>query len=225
MIYKYLPSRYADAFIRKGEVLFRNLTSYRQIEDEARGDEIEGIHVDDPGGGVRIQNLTRGFTVVGDYRFLNSVNQNRVFVFCASTELRPSLFDEFACDACVAIHDEADFFRRCAAAAGRVTPIEKPGLIHHRIAYFQTGKPAPLDVKDPKKIPFMKHDVFAPQSEYRAVFAELGGFRLTQRVVTRAFEFRQEIANGIRMERLLRVGDLRGIAKVIMRASVVAQSA
>lgn len=44
-LYKYLPSRYAETVLA-GNLLFRNLSYFRQSEDAQRGDTIEGIHVD-----------------------------------------------------------------------------------------------------------------------------------------------------------------------------------
>jgi hypothetical protein len=37
-LYKFISSAYVDEFRDRGNLLFRNLTSFKQIEDEARGD-------------------------------------------------------------------------------------------------------------------------------------------------------------------------------------------
>ncbi len=213
-IYKYLPSRYVDAFVRGGQVLFRNLSYFRKAEDAARGDEIEGIHVDDPGHDVSLTNMTSGVTTVGDFRYLHSINHDRVFAFCASLRFDRELFDAFSADACVVIHDADAFFSRCRAAAGRVVPIEVPGLLHGPVHYFEFGKPAPLNVKDPTKLPFVKHEVFKLQHEYRGIFAERGGFAIEQSIIARAFSFREEIAAAREMERLLNVGRLDELVEV-----------
>ena len=41
-LYKYLPAKYAELFISKGEVLFRSLLFFQAWEHEERGDELEG---------------------------------------------------------------------------------------------------------------------------------------------------------------------------------------
>jgi hypothetical protein len=94
MLYKYLPERFADAFIGRGEVLFRSLSYFRAVEHAARGDEIEGVHVDAPDNDVTLETST-GLRIVGPHRFLNSIDQDRTYAFCCSTEFNASLFDEF----------------------------------------------------------------------------------------------------------------------------------
>ena len=53
-LYKYLPSRYLDAFVHRGEILFRNMAYFRKIEDKGRADLLEGLHVDRPDGGLML---------------------------------------------------------------------------------------------------------------------------------------------------------------------------
>jgi len=213
MLYKYLRGRFADAFIRRGEVLFRSLSYFRAVEHAARGDEIEGVHVDAPDNDVTIETNT-GLRIVGPHRFLNSIDQDRTYAFCCSTEFSASLFDEFDADACIAILDPATFFLRCATAARHPLPLDPPGLIHRKVAYFTPNRESPLNVKDPRSIPFLKHEDFAYQKEYRAVFARRRGFTLTQRIVKPAFTFAEEIQMARPTKRLLRLGSLHRIVEV-----------
>jgi hypothetical protein len=216
MLYKYLPQKFARRMIDQGEVLFRTLSYFRGVEHAARGDEAEGVHIDAPDNDVTLETNT-GLKVVGRFRYLRSVNQDRVFAFCCSTELDTSLFDAFDADSCVVIKDPAVFFARCAAAARTPLALDSPGLIHGPVSYFAPNRPAPLDVTDPKTIPFLKHEGFAGQREYRVVFARRGGFALTQRIVQPAFTFAEEVAAARTFQRLLRLGDLTGIAEVVDR--------
>ena len=59
MLYKYLPRRFAEALINRGEVLFRGLSYFRAVEHVARGDEIEGVHVDAPDHDVTLEDEYR----------------------------------------------------------------------------------------------------------------------------------------------------------------------
>jgi hypothetical protein len=217
MLYKYLPFQFAEAFVKKGEVLFRTLSYFRRIEHSARGDEIEGVHVDAPDHDVTLETNT-GIRIVGPHRFLNSVDQERTYAFCCSQVFDSALFKEFDADSCVVITDPDTFFLRCATAARTPLPLDPPGLLHRAVAYFHPNKEAPLPVKDPRAIPFMKHFSFESQQEYRAVFARRGGFSLTQRIVKPAFSFADEIAAARSSQRLLRLGSLRGIAELRSKA-------
>jgi hypothetical protein len=215
-LYKYLPFEFADGFIKRGEVLFRTLSYFRAIEHAARGDEAEGVHIDAPDNDVTLETNT-GLRVVGRFRYLRSINQDRIFAFCCSTGLDAGLFDAFDADTCVVIHDPEAFFARCAAAARHPLPLDPPGIIHGTVSYFSPNLPAPLDVTDPRKIPFLKHESFSDQKEYRVVFSRRGGFTLTQRIVQPAFTFAEEISGARRFERLLRLGSLCSIAELIRK--------
>ena len=195
-------------------MLFRSLSYFRALEHAARGDEIEGVHVDAPDNDVILESNT-GIRSVGRYRYLRSVDQERVFAFCCSTELDAGLFATFDADACVAIRDPDAFFLRCRVAAKRPLPIEPPGLMHRSVAYFAPNRPAPLDITDSRNLPFLKHLGFADQREYRAVFAQKGGLKMTQRIVQPQFTFAEEIAAAQKVKRLLRLGDIRKLVELI----------
>lgn len=142
MLYKYLHSEYAHRLVKRGEVLFRTLSYFRFVEHAARGDEAEGVHIDAPDNDVTLTTNT-GIVSVGRYRYLRSVNQDRVFAFCCSTEMDGGLFTAFDADACVVIHDLDVFFARCAAAARAPLPLDPPGLIHGPVSYFAPNREAP----------------------------------------------------------------------------------
>ena len=97
-LYKYLPYNRVNQFIKEGALLFRNLTYFRQKEDRGRGDKAEGIHVDNPDNLVTIRILNKGRTLTDDCSFLNSIEQDKVFVFCMSAILKQNLFDDFGAD-------------------------------------------------------------------------------------------------------------------------------
>ena len=214
MLFKYLPLMFAESFLERGEVLFRTLSYFRGVEHAARGDEAEGVHIDAPDNDVTLETNT-GIKVAGRFRYLRSVNQERIFAFCCSTRLDDELFAAFDADACVVIKDTETFFARCAAAVRRPLPIEPPGLLHGPVTYFAPNRPPGLDITNPRNIPFLKHESFAAQTEYRVVFARRGGFNMTQRIVQPAFTFQEEIESAHRFQRLVRLGNLRGVAELV----------
>jgi len=218
VLYKYLPRRFAAPFVANGEILFRTLSYFRRVEHAARGDEVEGVHVDDPKRDVRLD-VVGGPHVIGRYRYLNSVDQTKVYAFCCSDRLSVELFDMFDADACVVIKDPVQFFLRCQTAARRAFPVDRLRLIHRPVAYWKTSHEAPLSVKDPDSLPFLKHEAFAPQCEYRGVFARRGGRELVQRIVQPQFTFREEIESASVHERLFRIGDISAIAELVDRSS------
>jgi len=215
VLFKYLPMRYARALVERGEVLFRSLSYFRQHEHAARGDEIEGVHIDAPDNPVTLHDRTQGFSVTGPYRFLNSIDQDRVFAFCCSQQLSADLMTAFQADACVRILDPEWFFLRCSRGAMRHFTIEHPGVLHRPVEYFDPAKPAPISVTDPRNLPFFKHMAFASQDEYRGVFARRGGFKLHRRIVQPAFTFADEIAASCPSHQVLHLGRLRGLVELV----------
>ncbi|NOT08365.1 MAG: hypothetical protein HOP28_09190 [Gemmatimonadales bacterium] len=216
ILYKYLQLEFAEAFLHRGEILFRSLSYFRKQEHVERGDEAEGIHIDAPTTPVRLDNLTTGTSVSGAFRFLNSIDQEKVYGFCCSAELRSDLFTRFNANACVQILKPGPFFLRCGMAAGWKFRLDEPPMVHKPVEYFDPAKAAIRNVKDPRNLPFFKHISFSPQSEYRAVFALRGAWRLQERVVTPEFTFADEIRDSRSLECLLTLGSLPGIVDIIL---------
>lgn len=182
-LYKYLPVRYVDDFVRRGRVLFRNLTYFRQYEtDESRGDLFEGRHIDRPGGGVKLTNVSTGRTIDGDFAFINSIQTDSVFVFCMSTRLDPDLYEAFGVDACVEITAPAQFVKDCRQAL-KAVPLYSTRLIHREVEYYKEDEAALGSVKDPSAIPFFKPARYSGQGEYRLMLANPASLELTQRIV------------------------------------------
>lgn len=214
-LFKYLPRRFADRLVKRGDVMFRTLSYFRALEHGAQGDQVEGIHIDAPDQPPTLHNFTTGVQMTGPWGFLNSINQSRVYAWCCSTSLSLELFEAFDADACVEITDPTAFFLHCQTAARLAFRIERPVLRHRRVEYWTPNREAPLNIKDPINIPFLKHDLFAPQAEYRAAFAISGGEALEQRVVLGHFDLAAEIADAPIAEKLLAVGKLTHVARVL----------
>jgi hypothetical protein len=183
-LYKYLPARYVDDFVRRGRVLFRNLTYFRRYDtDASRGDLFEGRHVDRPGGGVKITNVGTGRTIEGDFASINSIQTDRVFVFCMSTRLDPDLYEAFEADACVEITSPAQFVKDCRRAIKKLPALCGVRLFHREVEYYKEAEAALGNVKDPTTIPFFKPARYGGQAEYRLMLANPVSTELTQRIV------------------------------------------
>jgi hypothetical protein len=115
-LFKYIKSKYVDDIVKRGKVLFWNLTYFRLSEEDGRGDLYEGRHVDRPGKGVQITSLQSGSTVEGDFAFVNAIDTQEIYVFCLSTRHSPELYDIFNADACVEITSAAQFIKDCRKA-------------------------------------------------------------------------------------------------------------
>jgi hypothetical protein len=104
-LYKYFTKRkWADAFL-DGEILFRSLSFFRDYEDKhVRGDQEEGTSVFRPEGGLIVTNYTQGTTfTMPESAFEAIVNQEEIFVFCASRLLTDELRNKFESVVCVEI--------------------------------------------------------------------------------------------------------------------------
>ena len=97
-LYKYLPYKYAEGFVREGQILFRSLLYFLACED-ARRDQLEGTHQYEPVDGLEITNQSRG----GRHRMLGAsvrssvTHPDKLFVFCVSQRLAadPATFHVF----------------------------------------------------------------------------------------------------------------------------------
>jgi len=221
-LYKYLPGEYVKQVL-KGSLLFRNLTYFRQHEDKVRGDETEGIHIDHPDNPITIEVLNRLVPpVIGDFSFLNSIEQDKIFVFCLSTVLERKLFDEFRADCCIVTEDVPKFLLRCRSGIIRYGVLNKCGFLHRRVDYYRSNEAAQRSVKDPQNLPFFKDARFKQQYEYRLVCGMKGAFTLKQRIVdNKIFSFQEEIQKGRPYQRTVRVGNLEDIARVVHKREVI----
>jgi hypothetical protein len=212
-LYKYVPERFVPDVL-DGRLLFRNLAYFRKSEHAAQGDEIEGIHVDDPDEAV-LDNLTTGQRLRGRFPFHNYVNSERVFVFCMSLVLSDRLYDEFA-PHCVVIHDVPEFIRRWQLGV-RTSPLLQHGpILSDRVTYYEKNQATSLDITDPERIPFAKHQSFDYQEEFRLVCAA-GRIKLERRIVNAMFNIGTEIAHARSAERIVRIRPIADIAEHVWK--------
>ena len=215
-LYKYLPSQYAEGFVTKGDLLFRNLSYFRQYEDNRRGDPLEGFHRDNPDNDVTLSDPKTGKVLAkGDFSFLNSTNTDLINVFCLSKEHEEKLYTEFNSNCCIEILDAEEFIRRSRIAVKRLVSAHESGLLHGEVIYYHDNAPAGFDIKKPKKLAFAKGVHYQHQNEYRLVFGARKAFNLTQQIVVNAsYDFIGEAKKGNPKDKHIFVGDLRDITNV-----------
>lgn len=214
-IYKYTPSKYVDDVTKKGTVLFRNLSSFRQMEDRSRGDHLEGHHRDNPDRNVTVTSLNTGVTISGDFSFLNSTNTEKTFVYCLSTLHDERLYGDFSCDACIEIIEPAEFIRRVRIAVRRLVSVDPAGLISGSVHYYTANKPSELDIKNPKKLVFLKDEEYSYQREYRLVFGRKNAFNLEQKIVVNsAYDFHSAAKHSIPKKKCIMIGPIQELVTV-----------
>ncbi len=186
-LYKYLPSEFVDTVRTEGKLLFRNLSYFKQIEDKVRGDDLEGIHQDKGLSGDGFDVILEDGTKLKGLHFKNSIDSDKVFVFCLSTVFDEKLFDEFECDACIKINDVAELINRCVLNIRKRTDTDE--LYYGNVEYYEFNKKTKGNIKNPKHIPLFKHSRYKDHNEFRMYFAIEDGFTLKQVVTIKGNPF------------------------------------
>jgi hypothetical protein len=207
---------FSDAFIKKGDLLFRNLTYFRQHEGNKRGDPLEGFHRDNPDNDVILSDPKTGKVLAkGDFSFLNSTNTDLINVFCLSTRYGADLYKEFECDCCIEIMDSKEFIRRAYIAVKSLVSSHKSGLLYRDVTYYKDNAPAGFDVKQPKNLAFAKGVHYKHQDEFRLAFGTRKAFSLKQQIIINTgYDFMEGAQKGTPKEKHLLIGNLDGIVKV-----------
>jgi hypothetical protein len=216
-LYKYYSEKkWAESFL-DGELLFRSLSYFRDLEDEnVRQDQNEGTAVFRPEDGLIINNLTQGKTsLFPGYAFESAANQEEIFVFCLSRLLSDELRRRFRASACVEILDIGAFCGRVEAALPPEATF--PGLpgktrIGQRVEYYKEAEGGNRRWALPDVIAASKLDSYAWQDEFRLVFSltDALGF---ERVETRLVQGNpRRLANAAEHHRYL--AKLRGLRDI-----------
>jgi hypothetical protein len=215
LLFKYLPAAYVPALLERGELLFRNLTYFRQCEGRVRGDPYEGIHKDHPGTEREIRNLTNGFVSRGAFSFLHSTDSDQIFAFCLSQRLDARMAKDFGTDAVIEFFDPEELIRRVRFNLRRVLSVHRAGVLAKEVTYYRPDEPALFDVADPKNLAFVKNDQYRPQSEYRLVFGSRKAFKLIQQIAQPHHDPYEDAMQKTPAEKLVRLGTLSDIARVV----------
>lgn len=214
-LYKYLPATYVTAVLDRGELLFRNLTYFRQCEGRVRGDPYEGIHRDYAGTEREIRNLTKGTVQRGAFSFLHSTDSDHIFAFCLSRRLDERMARDFGADAVIEIFDPAEFIRRVRFSLRRTLSVHRAGVLARDVTYYKPDEQALFDLADPKNLAFVKNEQYRSQSEYRIVFGNRKAFKLIQQIGLQHYDPYDEAMRKSPAEKLIRIGALSDIARVV----------
>lgn len=218
-LYRYVQDQYVEEFMN-GSMRFGSLSSYQNIEDRTRRDVNEGSHIDRPGGGVVIKNLSTGTETTGDFIFRNKVKHpDRVYCLCFSKSVSKKLLADFdGAQKCIKVDDPValrDRMRKALPKFRLTKPIDSRGIIANHVYYYDVKAPVPLDVKDPYNLPFLKENGFANEDEYRFAFGRKGAFELSEKISSPEHDVEAEVAKLSGEFVRLHIGDLRDIAKIV----------
>lgn len=214
-LYKYIPATYAQTLVQRGELLFRNLTYFRQYEGRVRGDPYEGIHKDHPGTERVIRNLTRGFESRGAFALLHSTNSDNVFAFCLSRRLDEQLARDFGSDTAIEFFEPEELIRRIRFKLRRVLSVHKAGVLAKPVTYYKPEDPALFNVEEPKNLAFVKNEQYRAQDEFRIVFGDRKAFKLTRQVAQSHHDPYDDVTALTPASRLVTLGDLSDITRVV----------
>ena len=215
-LYKYLPAKYVQSFVRDGAVLFRSLSYFRDYEDaQVRGDEFEGTRLYRPQSGLETTPTETQQKISLPHSFESTANEDDIFVFCLSTLLSAELAVQFQASACVEIHNPARFIAGVRAALLRRPSIKSKWLVHGEVNYYTPEQPPIVDWALPERITMSKLSVYIPQHEYRLAFAVNDAFRVENtrlRLVSSGERRRPQSTS--HLERLFKIGSLASICTV-----------
>jgi hypothetical protein len=174
-LYKYYSGqKWAEAFLR-GELLFRSLSYFRDLEDgQVRGDQNEGTSVYRPEGGLVVTNHTQGWSGVFKGAFKSAANLEEIFVFCLSRSLTERLWEAFGSLVCIEVTDIREFCSRMEAALPpSATFPGKPGRprIGQPVEYYEETIACNPRWALPDMIASAKLRLYSWQDEYRLVFS------------------------------------------------------
>lgn len=167
-IFKYFTEEaHALALINKGEMMLQPLSHFRGREaDGVRGDPRDGILSYAPEGGL-VLNMEDGrvITLEGG-SFNSSVNQNDIFVYCASNQLSADLAEKFG-SFCVEIPDPEVLAQRLRMRAHPTSQFDYEQLVCGKVDYRERTKEPGADWALPERLVLIKPPEFAWQDEFR----------------------------------------------------------
>jgi len=214
-LYKYLPSKYLDSFVGKGEVLFRSLSYYNSYEElEVRGDRNECRRVFTPSTGLELTKTT-GEKILVHGTLESTASDREIFVFCTSKRLCPDLAKEFKADVCVEILEPGTLLSRVRMALKLRKRVKKGRLLHGAVDYYSPETPPLAEWAVPERIVMRKTTEYTYQDEYRLAFGE-GNSLALENVVTRILTAPEDVIPTLdnHPKRILKVGSLRKLCRV-----------
>ena len=175
-IYRYFDKEiYAAALIQKGQLLFRSLSYFRDLEgDAARGDKHDGKLRYAPVAGLELKK-TDGVTVkLPECHFVSSVNESEIFVSCFSNEFSEKTAVEFGSPFCVEIASAEDVIVRLKSRASCQSMLDYSNALSGDVEYRALETEPLANWALPEKVAFIKPLEFAAQNEFRFVIGKRG---------------------------------------------------
>ena len=209
-LYKYLPRKYLDLFLKEGAFLFRSLSYFRDYEDnQVRGDKYEGVLKHSKEEGLEINNLSSGITSKSKVSFESAVDAENIFIFCTSLKLCPELAAEFKSDICVEIMRPEKIASGLHSAIARRKKVNPNRLFHGEVKYYKEDEAPGITWAFPDRISMRKLCYFQGQEEYRYMFSLNGalGFNETEQKL-RVRDLEQNERNSPYSEHKLKIGNI-----------------
>jgi hypothetical protein len=177
---RYFSERNARAFVERGEVLFRALSYFRDYEDKGvRADEHEGTLVHRPSDGLKVTLVASGESVaLPQHRLESTAKEDKIFVYCMSTELSTSIAQRFEAEVAVEIIEPVKFLTRLRSSLSLRRCLRADQLIHQQVRYYEWHEPPIVDWALPERIAMRKPKSFEWQSEYRFAVPVRDAFRV-----------------------------------------------
>ncbi len=166
-IFKYFTEeKHAFALIKKGELLLRPLSYFRSQEDEGiRGDRRDGVLSYAPKEGLRLNMEDGTVRVLDGGSFNSSVQQDDIFVYCASNRRSAELAEKFG-SICVEIDPDC-IIARLKARAHPSSLLDYEQIVSGNVDYRALDKVPGADWALPEKLILIKPGAFAWQDEFR----------------------------------------------------------
>lgn len=170
-LFKFLPSKYLDSLVGRGELLFRSLSYFRNYEElTVRGDRHEGRRLFQPSSGLEVTKTDSGEKLLLPLAFKAGVRDREIFVFCLSLKRTPELADEFNTDSCVEIQDPVALISRIRTALALRKWVKHARLLHGPVDYYSATEPPYAEWAVPERMVMRKTDNYRHQAEYRFAF-------------------------------------------------------
>lgn len=215
-LFKYVPSKYLEALVHRGELLFRSLSYFRNYEElQVRGDRNEGKRLYNPSTGLELTKTDTGEKIVLPWSFVSSVKERDIFVFCMSFERKPELAKEFGTDTCVEILDPVSLLAKIRASLALRKWVKRARLLNGAVDYYSPTEPPLAEWAVPERMIFRKTTEYAHQLDYRIAFAR-GDALKVDNVETKITANPGEIDPALEghPEHTLRLGSLARICRI-----------
>jgi hypothetical protein len=214
---KYLPEPFASAFVQRGEILFRALSYFRDLENDegVRADPLEGTLVHRPEEGLKVTNVSTGEILTLPHRFESSANEDEILVFCMSTTVSQELAQRFKAPVAVEIKQPVAFLGKVRSALALRKHLRANQMAHASVHYCDHSEPPIVDWALPDRIALRKDRSFCWQQEYRFVVPIGDAFRVENvKVKLTAPDSTRPERRTSHRELLIKVGKLSSICQV-----------